>query len=222
MRKIHLKSFILAICVIVLFSLVVGEAFARGKSFGGFSSSRSSFSGGSSKKSAFGWGSSKSTKSGLSSTRRKSSAGKMSSADRTSYNRAKSSGTVFNSRSDALKSFKSKNASKYPTTFTTKPNVRPGYIPPTVTSNGKKHNVSYRNGGYGYYAGSVWRPYSPFTDPLMAASLMSMGGYYYGPRPGLSFMAILGMGMTLFFLVTVLKSFAAAAGQGRGKFNPLH
>jgi hypothetical protein len=214
MKKINLQLFLIAICVGLIFSLAVGEAFARSKGFGGFSSSRSF----SSKKifSNSGWGK-KTT--GLSGSKRKSSAARMSSADRNLYNRAKTSGTVFNSKSDALKSFKSKNASKYPTKFSSKPGTRPDHIPSNITKDGKRYNVSYNNGGYGYYTGSIWRPYSPFSDPFMAARLMTMGGYYYGPRPGLSFMALLGMGLTLFSLIVILKSVAESMGQGTRKFN---
>ena len=214
MKRINL--FLIAICIGLIFSMAVGEAFARSRGFGGFRSSRSFTSKKSFSNSSFNWGK---KKSGLSSTRRRTSAGKMSSADRSLYNRAKTSGTVFNSKADALKSFKSKNSSKYPTKFGSKPSTRPDYIPSTITTDGKRYNVSYRNGGYGYYAGSSWRPYSPFADPLMAASLMAMGGYYYGSRPGLSLMALLGMGITFFSLVVILKSFVAAAGQGKQKFN---
>ena len=214
MKKINLL--LVAICSGLIFSMAVGDAFARSRGFGGFSSSRSFSSKRSFSNSSFKWGK---KKSGLSSAKRKTSAGKMSSADRSLYNRAKASGTVFNNKGDALKSFKSKNASKYPTKFSTKPGKRPDYIPPTITTNGKRHNISYRNGGYGYYAGSIWRPYSPFADPFMAARLMAMGGYYYGPRPGLSLMALLGMGITLFSLVVILRSFVAAMGQGKQKFN---
>ncbi len=205
MKKINIQLFLIAVCVGLIFSMAVGEAFARSKGFGGFSSSRS-FSKKSFSKNTSNWGN---KKSGLSGSKRKSSAGKMSSADRSLYNKAKSSGTVFNSKTDALKSFKSKNASKYPTKFSTRPGTRPDHIPSSITTGGKKYNVTYRNGGYGYLTGSVWRPYSPFADPFMAARLMAMGGYYYGPRPGLSFMAILGIGITLLLLVNMLKTFAA-------------
>jgi hypothetical protein len=213
MKKINFRLLLIVVCAGLIVSLALGEAFARSRGgFGGFKSSRSFSSSKSFSKSS--WG--KTTKSGLSSSKRKSSAGKMSSADRSQYNRAKSSGTVFNSKSDALKSFKSKNASKYPTKFGSKPATRPDYIPASFKADGKSYNVGYRNGGYGYMAGSMWRPYSPFSDPFMAARLMGMGGYYYGPRPGLSFMAVMGMGITLFALFVILKSFVASMGSGQG------
>lgn len=216
MIKINFKFVLISIGAVVILTLALNEALARSRGgFGGFKSSRS-FSSKSFGKSFFNSGAKKRT--GLSSTRRKSSAGRMSSADRSLYNKAKASGTLFNSKADALKSFKGKYASKYPTRFKSKPGTRPDHIPSSVTLNGKSHNIAFRNGGYGYYAGSAWHPYSPFADPLMAASLMARGGYYYGPRPGLSFMAILGMGFTLFSLMIILKAFAASLGQGPGKF----
>ena len=220
MIKINFKFVLVVMCAGLFFSITVGEAFARSKSFGGFSSSRSFSSKRSFSKSTFNWGQSKnrSQKSGLSNTRRKSSAGRMSSADRTLYNKAKTSGTVFNSKADALKTFKSKYASKYPTKFSSQPSIRPDYIPPNITLKGNRHKVFYRNGGYGYFIGSAWFLYSPLNDNREAEKLMAGQGYYYGPRPGLSFMSILGMGMTLFLLVTILKSFVASMGQGRRQF----
>jgi hypothetical protein len=222
MKKINFKFLIIAVCLI--FTISLGTAFARSKSTGGFSSGRSftsnkMFGSSSFSNSKSSWG--KNQKSGLSGTTRKSSAGKMSSADRSLYNRAKSSGTVFNSRSDAMKSFKGKYGSQYPTKFASKPGKRPDYIPSSTTLKGKQYNVSYANGGYGYYAGSVWRPYSPFGDPFMAASLMGMHGYYYGPRPGLSVMSMLGMGFTLYALLVVLRSVAGGLGAGPRKFSSL-
>ena len=219
MKPINLRIWIICICAVLFTALVINDAMARSRGFKGFSSSRS-FSG--SKgfgKSSFSWG--KSSKNRLSGVKRsRSSAGKMSSADRASYNRAKSNGTVFTNRSDALKSFKSQNQSKYPTKFSSQPKVRPGHIPPNISINGKKHKVFYQDGGYGYYTGAIWRPYSPFADPLMAAGLMAASGYYYGPRPGLSFMSLIGMVMTLFLCVVVLKSvFASRGTAGTDKFN---
>ena len=107
---------------------------------------------------------------------------------------------------------------KYPTKFSSQPSARPDYIPPNINLNGKQHKVFYKGGGYGYYAGSVWSPYSPFTDPFMAARLMGMSGYYYGPRPGLSFMAMFGMGIFLYLLFVVFRSFVASMGQGQNRF----
>ena len=220
MIKINFKFVLIAICAGLFFTVAVGETFARSKGFGGFSSSRSFSSNRSFSKSTFNWGKSKtrSQKTGLSNTRRKSSAGRMSSADRALYNKAKTSNTVFNSKTDALKTFKNKHGSQYPTKFSSQPGIRPDYIPPNITLKGNRHKIFYRNGGYGYFIGSAWFLYSPFDDDREAEKLMAEKGYYYGPKPGLSFMSILGMGMTLFLLLTILKSFAASMGQGRRQF----
>ena len=51
---------------------------------------------------------------------------------------------------------------------------------------------------------------------------MAEQGYYYGPKPGLSFMSLLGMGITLFLLLTILKSFAASMGQAEDNFQILN
>lgn len=213
MKKINLKFVLILICTAFIFSLVIGEAFARSKGFGGFRSSRS-FSKKSYNKSAWGKKSS-----GLSGTKRKSSASKMSSSDRTLYNKAKASGTVFNNRADALKSFKSTHASKYPTKFSSKPSVRPKYIPASIKKQGKPQKVIYRNGGYGYFLGSMWFLYDPFDDDDEIEKLMAENGYYYGPKPSLSFMAILGMGITLLLVMNLLKSFAVQAN--KRQFKPL-
>jgi len=216
MMKINFKFVIVVICAGLFLSITVGEAFARSKGFGGFSSSRSFSSKRSFSKSTSNWG--RNQKTGLSNTKRKSSAGRMSSADRALYNKAKTSNTVFNSKSDALKTFKNKHGSQYPTKFSSQPGIRPDYIPPNITLKGKRHKVFYRNGGYGYFIGSAWLLYSPLDDDRKAEKLMARQGYYYGPKPELSFMSILGMGMTLFLLLTILKSFVASMGQGRRQF----
>ncbi len=204
MKKINLKYLLIAISIIIAFSLVAGEAFARSKGFSGFKSSRS-FSKKSYSKSTFNWGK---KSSGLSGSKRKGSARRMSSADRGLYNKAKASGTAFSNKSDAVKSFKSNHASKYPTKFTSQPSVRPGYIPSNITTKGNRHKVVYRNGGYGYYMGAMWLFYDPFDDDDETDELMAENGYYYGPKPGLSFMAILGIGITIFLLLNLLKTFA--------------
>lgn len=208
MKKINLRLFLIAVCAGVFLSVAVSDAFARSKGFSGFGGGRSFSSNKSSGKSNFNWGKS-GRKTGLSSSTRRSSAGKMSSADRSLYNRAKTSGTAFSSKSDALKSFKSKSASKYPTKFSSKPSVRPSYVPSNITFKGQQHNVIYRNGGYGYYIGSTWLLYSVLNDDRNTERLMAENGYYYGRKPGLSFMSMLGMGITLLLLVNMLKSVAS-------------
>jgi len=207
MKKNIFRVIVIAVCAGFIFSLASGDAVARSKGFGGFGSSGSFSSGKSSSKSSFNWKKSN-RKTGLSSVKRKSSAGKMSSADRALYNRAKTSGTVFKSRSDALKTFKGKHASKYPAQFSSRPAVRPDYIRPNISVKGKKYKVFYRKGGYGYYIGPLWYLYSPFDDDFEADELMAENDYYYGSKPGLSFMAVLGIGITLFLLMNMLKSFA--------------
>lgn len=52
-----------------------------------------------------------------------------------------------------MNEFKSKNASKYPSTFSTQPATRPSYIPPKTTVNGKEREIQYNPtyGGYGFF-----------------------------------------------------------------------
>ena len=87
---------------------------------------------------------------------------------------------------------------------------------------GKSRQIVYRNGGYGYFLGSTWLFYSLLDDDDEMEELMEDEGFYYGPRPGISLMGIMGMGITLFALMVVLRSFVAAAGVGKRKTGLFH
>ena len=110
---------------------------------------------------------------------------KLSAADQKLRDRAKSSGTSYQSRSAALSAFKSKNASKYTSNYKTKPTTRPDHIPQTTTgSGGSTYNVTYNPGygGYGYMGSSgSWIMYSAMADTMMMNSLMRRNNYYYEP-----------------------------------------
>ena len=56
-------------------------------------------------------------------------------------------------RSEAVTSFKTQNATKYTTQFTVEPTVRPSYVPTYYTDGGIHRTVyyDYHYGGYGYW-----------------------------------------------------------------------
>lgn len=171
---------------------------------GGFSSSKSSSSGWGSKSSSSGsgWGS-KSSSSSSSSTSSKSSGGGwgssskssdapkgwgttnsrtpdsgLSAKDRNLAAKAKASGTLFNSRSDAEKSFRSNPdiQKKYSSTFSSEPSTRPEYIPKTYQGRDVTYDSS--RGGYGYInAMGTWMMYDALTDAMMMNSLMHQNNY---------------------------------------------
>jgi hypothetical protein len=113
----------------------------------------------------------------------------MSKADKALYEQAKSKGTAFKTRDEAVSAFKQQNESKYKTQFSSEPSRRPDYVPDYYTgSSGARYQVSYRPelGGYGYYDSSLgrWMLYSVLADAAMTSMLMRNHGYYYGPSPG--------------------------------------
>ena len=69
----------------------------------------------------------------------------MSKADKALYEQAKTKGTAFKTRDDAVSAFKQQNESKYKSQFSSEPSRRPDYIPDQYTSSsGARYQVSYR------------------------------------------------------------------------------
>ena len=172
--------------------LVADDAFARRGGFGGgrsfssrgFSSSRSF----SPRSSTRAWGSNRSTTrqslSGSRATARSNTRG----VSNSQYQRARANGTTFQTRQQAEQAFVSRNASQYPSRYSSQPGTRPGHIPQTTRVDGRNVNVTYNTGlgGYGYLHPTLgtWVLYSAMADAAMLGLLMSNRGYYYGPAPG--------------------------------------
>ncbi len=211
-RPVRYLRAMVSLAVALMFVVAFcGEVFARGSS-GGRSSGGSSrsFSSSSSRSSspsrstssapASGptWGG-KSGSSGLTTSGTRgatstqpssaTSSATMSKADQALYQKAKTQGTAFKTRDDAVNAFKQQNQGKYTNQFSSEPTRRPDYIPQTyTTSSGSSYSVVYRPdlGGYGYYDASLgrWMLYSVMADAAMTSMLMHSRGYYYGPTPG--------------------------------------
>ena len=138
----------------------------------------------------------------------------MSKADKALYQQAKTQGTAFKSRDEAVNAFKQQNANKYSSQFASEPTRRPDYIPEYYSSpSGNRYSVSYRPelGGYGYYDSSLGRYmlYSVLADAAMTSLLMRNHGYYYGPPPthyawGSSFFSFLGTLIIIGLIVAAL------------------
>jgi hypothetical protein len=98
--------------------------------------------------------------------------------------KAKQSGTSYQSRGDAEKSFQEKHAIQYASKYAAEPPKRPEHVPQTTTVGGNAYNITYDRGrgGYGYYAGSEWYFYDAMRDAAMLSILMDRNNYYY-PRP---------------------------------------
>lgn len=129
-----------------------------------------------------------STSSGLSTSSSRTSTKKpvRSAADQALYNKAKTSGTAYTSKSAATEAFKTKHASQYTSKYETKPATRPDHIPQTTTVGGKSYPVTHSEqyGGYGYIGPSgSWVMYNALTDAVMMDTLMRRNNYYYD-RPG--------------------------------------
>jgi hypothetical protein len=143
------------------------------------------------------------SKSGTAAKAGSSSAAPMSKADKALYEQAKTKGTAFKTRDEAVNTFKQQNESKYKNQFSSEPAQRPNYVPEYYSGpGGARYNVTYRSdlGGYGYYNPSLgqWMLYSAMADAVMVNSLMHSHGYYYGPPPvryggGWGFFTWLGM-----------------------------
>lgn len=129
-----------------------------------------------------GWGSSKpaARTDGWSSANKPA---QLSAADRALADKAKQSGTSYQTRGEAENHFKTQYAKQYSSTFQSEPPSRPTYIPSTTTVNNNHYTVVYDRhyGGYGYYVGSSWYAYDALSDAIVLSSLMNRHSYYY-PR----------------------------------------
>ncbi|MDZ7640218.1 MAG: hypothetical protein U5J83_18520 [Bryobacterales bacterium] len=105
--------------------------------------------------------------------------------DQTVMNRARTQGTVFQSRNDAQRAFERDNANRFPSTFSREPATRPGYIPSTTTVDGRNYDVGYnpRYGGYGYMQNGSWVGYNALRDVAILSLLMRQNNYVY-PQSG--------------------------------------
>ncbi|MCP5120534.1 MAG: hypothetical protein GY953_57810 [bacterium] len=204
MRNRHWKLFTFLAALLAVWLFVPEELYARRGGRISFGRSRS-FSRSSSR--AKSWGSTKANKPRLGGSRSGQTAGRASTTDRRVLDRARSQGTLYNSRADANKAFQSKYASQYTSKYATQPATRPTHIPQTTTVSGQQYNVGYNQqyGGYGYMMGGGWRPYSTMGDVAMMSLLMNRHGYAwgggYGYRPYRSF---LGGGLMSGLAITMI------------------
>jgi hypothetical protein len=155
-----------------------------GGSRGGFSSTRTS---------GTGWGASvRSTPAPASGSRWSSPSSRadawspggtsrLSAADAAFAEKAKSAGTAYASRAEAVAAFRDRHAREYPTRYETEPAARPSHIPGAVVVDNRRYTVVYDRGfgGYGYYVGSRWYDYDLFDDAVVLASVMHRRGYLY-------------------------------------------
>lgn len=185
------KPILIAGLALVVTGIFSSDAYARR---GGGSSSRSSSSssswGSSSRSSsqsrASMWGSSsrssQSTSTGLKTSGTRTQTPVRSAADQKLYDKAKSSGTAYSSKSAATDAFKSKYSKQYTSRYASKPTTRPDHIPSTTSVAGKTYNITYdqRRGGYGYMGpGGSWVMYDAMADAAMLNLLMPRHYYYY-------------------------------------------
>lgn len=176
MKKLR-TLIVVAMVAAMSFMFVTENVEARG---GSRSSSRSSFSSRSrpTSRPSVTRPASKPSKPRSSSTR-SITAPKRTPAQQKSFETAKKNGTVFKSKSAAQSSFKTANATKYPSTYKTKPATRPDHIPQTTMVGGKSVNVTYNveRGCYGYGMGSAFSPYNSMADLVMLNMLMQRNHY---------------------------------------------
>lgn len=112
-------------------------------------------------------------------------AGRAYGVDQSVMNRARTQGTVFQSRGDAQRAFERDNANKFPSTFSREPANRPNYVPSTTTVDGRNYDVRYsgQHGGYGYVRNGSWVGYNALRDVAILSMLMRQNSYVY-PQSG--------------------------------------
>jgi hypothetical protein len=113
-----------------------------------------------------------------------------SNVERSKYEAASKSGTVFKTRESAVADFKAKKATTYTSKFATEPTKRPDHIPQTYKANGTSYNITYNQnvGGYGYWNGGgpglgTFMLYDALSDAVMMNTLMDRDHYYVGDAP---------------------------------------
>ena len=193
------KVILILLSSIISFFLVSEHAIAR--RMGGFSGGRS-FSSMSSRSfssrsysSSRNWGATRrsvnsstiTNRNVLSGTRASTVRNNTNSISQAQYQRARANGTTFQNRTQAQKAFINRNASQYPSRYSTQPSTRPQHIPQSTQISGRTVDVTYNNGlgGYGYIHPTLgrWMLYSAMTDSIMLGTLMSRQNYYYGTSP---------------------------------------
>ncbi|MCC7340322.1 MAG: hypothetical protein IT170_04485 [Bryobacterales bacterium] len=180
-----------ALLLILVFLLLPESLWARrgGRVSFGRSSSFSRPSSRSFPSRAQSWGSSRPTtvtpRMGSRGESRPAATGSAYGVDQTVMNRARTQGTVFQSRGDAQRAFERDNANKFPSTFSKEPANRPGYIPSTTTVGGQNYDVRYsrEHGGYGYIQNGSWVGYNALRDMAILSMLMRQNSYVY-PQSG--------------------------------------
>jgi hypothetical protein len=105
-----------------------------------------------------------------------------STTDRNVLNRARSQGTLYQSRDTATRAFQQKYGSQYTSRYSTRPATRPAHIPATTTVDGRQVDVRYnpQQGGYGYMMNGRWNAYNVFADAAVLSMLMGSRGYAWG------------------------------------------
>jgi hypothetical protein len=160
-----------------------GPSSSRSSSSSSGSWGRGSSSSSSSPSKSFSWGSStpKAPPAIGPNVKRDVSAPQKSAVDVAAQRKAISTGTAYKSKAQAIASFKSQNANKYPTKYAVEPTIRPSHIPRTTIVGGSTHVVVYNRGfgGYGYFIGPIWYPYYPLADAAMLGVLMANSGHAY-------------------------------------------
>jgi hypothetical protein len=113
-----------------------------------------------------------------------------STVERSKYEAASKSGTVFKTRESAVADFKAKKATTYTSKFATEPTKRPDHIPQTYKANGTSYNITYNQnvGGYGYWNGGgpglgSFLLYDLLQDEINLNRVMDSQHYYVGNAP---------------------------------------
>lgn len=84
---------------------------------------------------------------------------------------------TYTSRAQAEAAFKTQQASKYTNSFKTEPVTRPEYIPGSISRGGTPYNVTYHNGGYGYYDNGRWSPLDLAMYMVVTDAMLNHNGY---------------------------------------------
>jgi hypothetical protein len=84
---------------------------------------------------------------------------------------------TYTSRAQAESDFKAQQASKYTNSFKTQPATRPEYIPGSISRGGTTYNVTYNNGGYGYYDRGRWSPLDLAMYMVVTDVMLDHNGY---------------------------------------------
>jgi len=84
---------------------------------------------------------------------------------------------TYTSRIQAEADFKAQQASKYTNSFKTQPTTRPEYIPGSISRGGTTYNVTYHNGGYGYYDQGRWNVLDLAMYMVVTDAMLNHNGY---------------------------------------------